>query len=318
MERDVPAPSGREILIKIHASAVNRADTLQRKGQYPPPPGATDVLGLEAAGEVVSTGPDVEGTWVPGQRVMTILASGGYGESVVVDERQVMPAPARLDIRTAAALPETWLTAFQLLRLVGEATPGEHVLVHAAGSGVGIAATQLATAMGLKVIAVAGSDEKLETSKALGASAVINYKTTPNFGEAVRAATGGNGVNLVLDPVGGGPHMEQNCTALASEGRWVLYGLMGGVSPAMSLLPTILGKRLVIKGTTLRARSVEYKGALVREFSDFALAKFEDGSFQVKVDKSFPLAEADAAHEYMLTDASNGKIVLVVKENSSL
>jgi len=232
-ERAVPAPGDGEYLLKAHYSAINRADTLQRKGQYPPPPGAPDSLGLEVVGEVVSAGPGATGGFKPGDRVMALLAGGGNAEYVTVPGGQLMRIPEALDYKHAAAVPETWLTAFQLLHFVGHAQRGETVVVHAAGSGVGTAAVQLAIGAGCKVIAVAGSDEKLAAVRTLAEETVgklrssaaaggdakeggahsgepgellaaVNYKSNAEWGKAVAAASpGGHGVQLVLDPVGG-------------------------------------------------------------------------------------------------------------------
>lgn len=310
VERPMPEPQGREVLVKVRHSALNRADTLQRKGAYPPPPGVTDILGLEMAGEVVSCGTAVEGAWQPGQRVMSLLAGGGYAQYCAADERLLMPVPDGFDLAVAGATPETWLTAFQLLTKVGEVQPGDIVLIHAAGSGVGIAATQLAIGLGAKVVAVAGADSKLEHARSLGAFATVNYKAVPEFAGAVLEATGGAGASLVLDPVGGGAHMAQNCRAIATEGRWVLYGLMGGVEPQGALLGSILSKRITIRGTTLRARTIEYKAALIEAFSQHALPKLADGSYVVQLDRAFDLGDAQAAHELMESNATLGKIVL--------
>jgi len=311
-EREVPSPSGREVLVKVAYSALNRADTLQRKGAYPPPPGVTAVLGLEFAGEIVAVGPDACLTFQVGQPVMALTAGGGYAQYAVVDERQLMALPAGFTIEQAGAIPETWLTAFQLLTLVGQVQPGDVVLVHAAGSGVGIAATQLAIGLGARVIGVAGTDDKLINSKRLGAYATVNYKSTPEFSAAVLEATEGQGVNLILDPVGGGTHMAQNCACAAQEARWVFYGLMGGTECAGSLLGTILRKRLTIKGTTLRMRSVEYKAELIAAFSAHALPKFESGEYQVQIDRTFALEEAQEGHMCMESNVTTGKILLSV------
>lgn len=311
-ERPVPEPVGREVLVKVLASALNRADTLQRKGAYPPPPGASDILGLEMAGEVVSAGPDAASTWQPGQRVMSLLAGGGYAQFCAADERLLMPLPDGFTIEQGAAVPETWLTAFQLLTKVGEVQPGDVVLVHAAGSGVGIAAIQLAVGLGARVVAVAGADSKLAHASSIGAFATVNYKTVPDFADAVLAATEGKGANLVLDPVGGGAHMAQNLKAIATEGRWVLFGLMGGLTPEGNLLGTILRKRITIRGTTLRARSNEYKAELIGAFSAHALPKLSSGEYKVQISHTFPLEEADAAHKMMESNATLGKLVLTV------
>eukprot|EP00928_Gymnodinium_smaydae_P065989 TRINITY_DN49049_c0_g1_i2.p1 TRINITY_DN49049_c0_g1~~TRINITY_DN49049_c0_g1_i2.p1 ORF type:complete len:254 (-),score=25.36 TRINITY_DN49049_c0_g1_i2:65-826(-) len=243
---------------------------------------------------------------------MALLTGGGYAEFCAVDERLLMPIPTNLSTLQAAAIPETWLTAFQLLTLVGQVRRGDTVLVHAAGSGVGIAAIQLASTMGARVIACAGTDSKLSTASTLGAIAVVNYKTTSAFSEEVLAASEGKGVDLILDPVGEGKHMDENCKALAIDGRWVLYGLMGGTAPSPALLSSLLSKRASFKGTTLRARTMEYKERLIQQFTSHALPKFSDGTYRPLIDNAFTLEEADAAHAYMERDVSNGKIILAI------
>eukprot|EP01062_Namystynia_karyoxenos_P002192 TRINITY_DN10774_c0_g1_i1.p2 TRINITY_DN10774_c0_g1~~TRINITY_DN10774_c0_g1_i1.p2 ORF type:complete len:377 (+),score=134.15 TRINITY_DN10774_c0_g1_i1:125-1132(+) len=309
VQRPLPTPSAGEVLVRVHATAINRADTLQRKGQYPVPPGATDVLGLEMAGTVVRPG----SRWGAGDRVMALLSGGGYADYVSVPEELLMRIPQGYNLHQAAAIPETWLTAFQLLFLVGGARSGETALVHAAGSGVGTAATQLATAHGIKVIATAGAPEKLEVAAKLGAVACFNYKEGPWAGK-VKEATEGKGVNIVLDPVGGS-YWEQNSDAIALDGRWVLYGLMGGVKVEGPILAHLLRKRARLEGTTLRSRSLEYRAELTRRFAEHALEKFDRREYNAVLDpRSFTLEEAQAAHEYMESNANIGKIVVKIAE----
>lgn len=227
-----PVAAPGEALITVAATALNRADTLQRKGLYPPPPNTTDVLGLECAGRVGD------------RRVMALLPGGGYAEQVAVPESLLMDVPPNLSLRQAAAIPETWLTAFQLLFLVANAKAGETVLIHACGSGVGTAATQLAVRHGLKVIGTAGAEEKLARCRELGASAAFNYKAEGGFKQPVLDATGGRGVDVVLDCVGGS-HAASNAGVLAMDARWVVYGLMGGaaVPSDAPILGLLLRKR---------------------------------------------------------------------------
>lgn len=335
-----PIPQARkyELLLKVHYSAVNRADTLQRRGLYPVPAGCTEVLGLEAAGEVVAHGPDADAAKYPiGSRVMALLSGGGNAEYVNVHEAHVMPIPDGVDYKTAAAIPETWLTAYQLLTVVGGAKRGDVVLMHAAASGVGTAAVQIASkVLGLHVVAVAGEDRKLEAVKALGAHASINYKTlNGEFAKPAReaaASVGRDGVDLVLDPVGGS-FWRQNAEALGTDGRWVLYGTMGGGSVDGGLFAQLLRKRITLTATTLRSRSVEYKGELVASFARDVLpalaaacrtgltgshtgsasdADAEGVCLQPIVDSVYSLSEAQQAHNRMETNANIGKILLQV------
>lgn len=245
-QRPVPSLREKEVLVKIAYTAINRADTLQRTSKYPPPPGCTDILGLEATGTVAALGPGTSGRWALGSRVMALLPGGGNAEWVAVHEDHLLAVPEGMPWATAAAIPETWLTAYQLLFMVGQLRAGETVLIHAAGSGVGTAATQLAASAGATVIAVAGADSKLEVAKSLGASATVNYKTTPAFSAAVLEATGGRGADLVLDPVAAS-FWKENAAAIAQDGRWVLYGSMGGLNTEGNLLGMVRERpRLIV------------------------------------------------------------------------
>jgi tumor protein p53-inducible protein 3 len=315
-ERPVPVLKPGEVLVKTVYSAINRADTLQRKGQYPPPPGVTDILGLELAGEVVAyapggalppTAPEVV---APGARVMALLSGGGNAEYAAVPAAHLLPVPPSLSWRDAGAVPETWLTAFQLLHLVAGVRAGQSVLIHAAGSGVGTAAVQLAAAAGCIVFAVAGTDDKLAVARRLGAAHGFNYKADAAWPAAVVASSPGRGgVDVVLDPVGGS-FWRGNADALALDGTWVLYGSMGGGSVEGGLLAQILRKRIKMVGTTLRSRTDGYKAELTARFVREALPLLASGAAAPVVDSEFPLAEAQAAHERMESNANTGKILL--------
>eukprot|EP01061_Rhynchopus_euleeides_P041372 TRINITY_DN718_c0_g1_i1.p1 TRINITY_DN718_c0_g1~~TRINITY_DN718_c0_g1_i1.p1 ORF type:complete len:358 (+),score=167.50 TRINITY_DN718_c0_g1_i1:68-1075(+) len=319
--RPVPVPQKNEVLVKIKSTAINRADTLQRKGMYAVPPGVTDVLGLEMSGEVVSQG-EGSGKWKPGDKVMGLLSGGGYAEYTTLDEGLLLPVPERYSLHEAAGIPETWLTAYQLLHLVGGVQEGESVVIHAAGSGVGTAATQLARQAKATVIATAGAEEKLDVARSLGAAITVDYKKEAPWSEAVKQkleAAGKGAVNLVLDPVGGPDYAAQNINVLGLDGRWVSYGLMGGASvsteenPKAPFLGMMLRKRLSLLATTLRTRSLPYRQHLVSEFAKNSLPLFDKEEFKVIIDKkSFTLDDIQAAHDYMESNANIGKILVSV------
>jgi len=308
----VPIPSlgHGEILLKVFASGINRADTLQRQGFYPPPPGESEILGLEASGIVEKVSEDVT-KWKVGDRVMSLLGGGGNAEWVKVHQDMVMKIPDKLTFLEAAAIPETWLTAYQILHLVGELKGGETVLIHAGGSGVGIAAIQLAKLAGADVIVTAGTDEKIAAAKEHGATHGFNYKSG-NFDEHVLKVTEGKGVNVILDCVGAS-FWEQNATAIAMDGRWVLYGLLGGGQITGDILAKILRKRIKLVGTTLRARSIEYKAHLINKFRDSVGNSFEEGKLKIVIDTVYPLGKISEAHKLMESNANTGKIILQVR-----
>jgi tumor protein p53-inducible protein 3 len=323
LPRTVPVPTlGKtDVLVRVHATAANRADLLQAKGKYGPPPGASEALGLEIAGEVVALGADARRGWAVGDRVMGLVAGGGYAEYAAVDEGCLLPAPLHATFAEAAAVPEAWLTAFQILHLIGGVKRGDNVLVHAAGSGVGTAATQLAAAAGARVVATAGAAEKLERAKALGAAAAVNRRADGGrWMDAVLAALEGRGsgaVDLVLDCVGGS-YADQNAAVLATDGRWVLYGFLGGATlpDAMTppLLATLLRKRARIEGTTLRARPLAYKRELVARFAEVAMPLLRSQAARPVVHTVLTggLADAREAHGIMERNENNGKIVLQI------
>ncbi|XP_070568577.1 quinone oxidoreductase PIG3-like [Ptychodera flava] len=314
----VPTLKEKELLIKVYATAINRADTLQRKGRYPPPKGASSILGLEATGIVESVGPGCSDRWKKGDRVLTLLPGGGNAEYVAAHEGQMMAVPSGLSWTEAAAIPEVWLTAYQLLHFVGKVKPGEHVLVHAGGSGVGTAAVQLIRLAGAVPIVTAGSEQKIKAAVELGADVGFNYKEG-SFVEKVLNHTNGKGVELVLDCVGSN-FWEWNADSLALEGRWIVYGTMSGGNVNGAILSKIIFKRLTVIGSTLRARTNEYKAALVGEFSEKALPYFTDGKehkLKTIIDTVFPLDDIGKAHQYMEDNKNTGKIIISVRDETT-
>ncbi|MBI5481064.1 MAG: NAD(P)H-quinone oxidoreductase [Deltaproteobacteria bacterium] len=307
-EVPTPAPGPRQIRLRVAATAVNRADLLQRRGSYPPPPGESDILGLECAGTVDAVGPGAT-RFAPGDRVMALLAGGGYAEAVVCDERVALPVPAALGLEEAAAVPEVFLTVWLTVFSLGAARAGETLLVHGGGSGVGTAAIQLGTARGLKVLCTAGTDAKVQRCREAGAAHACNYRTE-DFGARVAAVTEGRGVDLVLDSIGG-PYLEANLRSLAPGGRLVLIGVMGGKSAPLDL-GLVVRKRLQVIGSTLRSRPLEEKAALCADFELHALPLFASGRCRPVVDRVLPLAEVAAAHRVVAASEHFGKVVLRV------
>jgi putative PIG3 family NAD(P)H quinone oxidoreductase len=303
-----PTPGPGEVLVRARATAVNRADTLQRRGFYPPPPGASEIIGMEVAGEVAALGEGVEG-WRPGDRVMALIAGGGYAELVVVPAGQLMPIPAGLSWTDAAAIPEVFLTAHDNLFTHGRLAAGETVLIHGGAGGVGTAAIQLAKRAGARVLVTAGSAYKLERCRELGTDAGINHREE-DFPARVRELTGGHGADLVLD-VMGASYLARNLDALAVEGRLVIIGLQGGATAEIDL-NQMLRRRLTVIATTLRGRPLEQKAEIVRRFVEEALPGFDDGALRPVVDRVLPLAEAAAAHRAMEAGENVGKIVLAI------
>jgi len=309
---DVPmvqAPTGRKICIKVHASAVNRADCLQRSGGYAPPPGAPTTIGLEAAGVVESIGAEAV-CFKPGDRVMALLPGGGYAEYALVDERHVMPIPEGFSFEQAAAIPEVWITAYQLLHYIGKAKAGETVLAHAAASGVGTALIQLAKYAQVQLLATVGSDDKAAYVEKLGAAATYNYKKNGiAFSAFVKEKTDSKGVNLILDPVSAS-YWQQNAESIATDGRWVLYGSMGGLSVEGPLFGYIMRKRITITGTTLRNRDDNYKADLVKAFASHSLPRFADKTFKPIIDRVFHMNDIVEAHRFVEANSNIGKVIL--------
>jgi putative PIG3 family NAD(P)H quinone oxidoreductase len=298
-----------ELLVRIRATALNRADLLQRRGKHPPPKGVPDILGLEMAGEVASVGPACEG-WAPGDRVFALLPGAGYAELVAIPAGLAMRIPVPLSFEQAAAIPEVFLTAYRNLFDVCGLASGQTVLVHAGASGVGTAAIQLVREAGAISMVTAGSREKINRCLALGARAGWNYKDGP-FAPWVAEQTGGRGVDIVLDFVGA-PYFEQNLQALAVDGRMVVIGTMGGAEVGKFSLRTLMSKRLLIAGAGLRSMETARKIALTRDFSEFALPRFADGRLVPIVDTVFDWHEVGDAHRRMESNANVGKIVLRV------
>ncbi|MCZ6465292.1 MAG: NAD(P)H-quinone oxidoreductase [Proteobacteria bacterium] len=292
--------------VRVAAAAVNRADLMQRQGMYPPPPGASELLGLECAGEVAEIASDVTDFRV-GDRVMALLAGGGYAEEVVVDAGSAMPVPDGMSFEQAAAVPEVFLTVFLNVFELGAFPDGGTLLVHGGGSGIGTAAIQLVSVAGGRSVVTAGSEEKCRKCRELGADVAVNYRDG-DFVAACREATNDRGVDVVLDSIGA-PYLEKNLAALAMNGRLVLIGLMGGAKAEISLA-TLLMRRLQLIGSTLRARPVAEKAAIVRSFWSRFGAALEKGELHAVVDRVLPLAEAEEAHRAMLASEHFGKLVL--------
>jgi putative PIG3 family NAD(P)H quinone oxidoreductase len=309
---EVPAPemAPDSLRLRVVAAAVNRGDLVQRQGHYPPPPGASKVLGLECAGEVIEVAEGVEG-WRVGDRAMALLAGGGYAEEAVVHAGSAMHVPERLSYEQAAAVPEVFLTCFLKIFMLGQFPDGGTALVHGGGSGIGTCAIQLIREAGGRTIVTAGSDAKCAKCRELGADVAVNYNDA-DFVAAAKEATGGAGVDLVLDYIAG-PYLDRNLKALAVGGRLVVMGLMGGAKAELNL-GLVMMKRLQIIGSTLRARPNEEKAAIVEGF----LARFgkalEQGAIGPVVDHVLPLAEAAEAHRRMQKSDHFGKLVLAVAD----
>lgn len=311
-QRPTPVPQASEVLIKIAAAGVNRADVLQRKGSYPPPPGAPSYPGLEAAGVVAAVGSEVREFGV-GDKVCALLQGGGYAEYCTADEGQVLPIPGALGMIAAASLPEAYFTVWSNVFGFGRLQPGETLLVHGGTSGIGVAAIQLAKALGHTVFATAGSEEKCRFCEQLGARRAINYKTE-DFPAAIAEATGKRGVNVVLDMVGGS-YLSKNIACLATEGRLVIIATQGGSKGEADLL-RVLQRRLVVTGSTLRPRDVTFKRAVKQRLLDVVWPLLARGEIKPVVDKVFPLERASEAHVYMESSAHRGKIVLAVEHET--
>ena len=307
---EVPAPAlvPGGLRIRVAATAVNRADLLQRQGLYPPPPGASEILGLECAGLVVEVASDVRG-WRPGERAMALLPGGGYAEEVVVDAGSALRVPGRLSLEQAAAVPEVFLTVFLNVFELGALPEGGAALVHGGGSGIGTTAIQLVKAAGAKVVVTAGSEAKCARCRELGADRAVSYREG-DFVAACKELTRGRGVDVVLDSIGA-PYLERNLASLATGGRLVLIGLMGGAKAEIGL-GQLLVRRLQVIGSTLRARPAEEKARIVAGFEarfGTALARGEIGPV---VDRVLPLGEVAAAHRVVKASEHFGKVVLRV------
>ena len=306
--RPLPQPAEGEVLVKVAAAGVNRPDVAQRQGNYPPPKGATDIPGLEIAGEVVALGPGVR-RWKLGDKVMALVVGGGYAEYCPAHESHCLPVPAGLSMVEAAAIPETFFTVWHNTFERGRLAAGETLLVHGGSSGIGTVAIQLAKAFGARVVTTAGSAEKCEACRKLGADVAVNYKTE-DFVAATKAATAGLGAEVVLDMVGG-DYIERNYEAAAIDGRIVQIAFLGSSKATVDFRRLML-KRLTHTGSTLRARSVADKAAIARAVEDRVLPLIAAGKVRPLIDSTFPLREAAAAHAKMEASTHIGKIVLVV------
>lgn len=308
VERPMPEPGEGEVLIRVAAAGVNRPDVMQRRGVYPPPPGASDIPGLEVAGTIEHVGVGV-GEWYGGDRVCALVSGGGYAQYCVAPAPQCLPIPEGLDFAAAAGIPETFFTVWTNVFDRGALQAGETALFHGGSSGIGTTAIQLASARGARVFATAGSDEKCRACEKLGAEHAINYKSE-DFVAAIKELTGGRGVDLILD-IMGGPYLERNLVSLAIDGRLVQIGLLGG-SEAQIDLRRLLGRRLTITGSTLRPRSVEEKGAIADALRSEVWPLLEAKRVAPIVYRTFPLEQASEAHRLMESSQHIGKIVLTI------
>lgn len=307
VERAVPRPGKSEVLVKVAAAGVNRPDVLQRRGLYPPPPGAPDILGLEIAGEVVEAGEGAE--QLVGQKVCALVAGGGYAEYCVAPAGTCLPVPQQLSLVEAAAIPETLFTVWSNLFERGFAADGDTVLVHGGTSGIGTMAIALGKLFGLTVIVTCGTDAKCRRAEELGADSAINYKSQ-DFVEAVKTLTAGRGANVVLDMVGG-DYLPRNLACLADDGRHVSIAFQRGAK-AEIMIPEVMRRRLTLSGSTLRPRPVEFKTMVADEIARTVWPYVEGGRLKPVIDSTFPLAEAGRAHARMEAGDHIGKIVLEI------
>jgi NADPH2:quinone reductase len=308
VDRPKPEPKPNEILVKVAAAGVNRPDVLQRMGLYPVPPDASDLPGLEIAGEVVACGAAVT-MWKPGDKVCALVHGGGYAEYCVAPEVQALPVPKGLSLVEAASLPETFFTVWSNVYDRGALKPGESLLVQGGSSGIGVTAIQMAAALGNRVFATAGSDEKCAACVKLGAERCFNYRTQ-DFVAEVKAATGGRGVDVILDMVGG-DYVPRELKCLADDGRLVFIAFLRGPKAELDI-NEVMRRRLTLTGSTLRPRPVEFKGAIARSLRDRIWPLIEAGRIRPVIYRTFPLAEASEAHRLMESSQHIGKIVLTV------
>jgi tumor protein p53-inducible protein 3 len=299
-----------EVLVDVKATAVNRADLLQALGLYPPPPGESEILGLEMAGVIAAVGDAVRGRQI-GDRVLALLPGGGYAQQATVNHQMLIELPASWSFSEGAAIPEVWLTAFVNLFIEGALKSGEIVMIHAGGSGVGTAGIQMAREAGAVVFITAGAEAKLDKCRGLGAALAVNYKEQDFFKE-VMTATGGKGVDLILDPVGGA-YLNQNLDLLKENGRLVNIGLLGGNTAEMNLA-TVLGKSLRIIGSRLRSRPLTEKIAITRQFKERFWPLLEEGKLHPVIDTVFPIEEVQAAHAYVRENRNTDKVILEVTD----
>ncbi|EPD56131.1 MULTISPECIES: NAD(P)H-quinone oxidoreductase [Streptomyces] len=303
-----PVAGEGEVLVEVVAGAVNRADILQRQGFYDPPPGSSRYPGLECSGRIAALGPGVSG-WAVGDEVCALLAGGGYAEKVAVPAGQLLPVPKGLDLKQAAALPEVVCTVWSNVFMIAQLRPGETLLVHGGSSGIGTMAIQLAKAVGAKVAVTAGTAQKLERCAALGADILINYKEQ-DFVEEVRKATDGAGADVILDNMGA-KYLDRNLQALATSGRLAIIGMQGGIKGELNIA-TLLNKRAAISATSLRARPLGEKAAIVAAVREHVWPLIDGGHVRPVVDREVPMSDAAAAHRVVEESGHVGKVLLVV------
>lgn len=306
--RPVPEPASGEVLIRVCAAGVNRPDCLQRAGRYPPPPGASDLPGLEVAGTIVAVGDDVDGGRV-GDEVCALVPGGGYAEYCTTPATHCLPLPAGFDFVQAAALPETFFTVWTNVFERGHLTEGESILIHGGASGIGTTAIQMAKAFGARVFATVGNEEKRELCGRLGADRAIDYHAE-KFRDVVKEETAGSGVDVILDIVGAA-YLDENIKSLNTDGRLVIIGSLGGRAAELNI-GLILFKRLTVTGSTLRARSVETKAQIARALLENVWPKLESGEIAPVIQKTYPLTEAARAQAFMEENRSMGKLILTV------
>lgn len=305
-----PTPAAHEVAIRVAATAVNRADLMQRLGVYPPPPGASEIPGLECAGTISAVGADVT-DWQIGDNVCALLAGGGYAETVCVPATHVLPAPANLSLTEAAALPEVFATAWYNLYMLAGLQPHQRVLLHAGASGVGTAAIQICQLFDNPTFVTVGSDAKLAFCEQLGAAGGHN-RHTGDFADAVRAWAGKSGVHAILDPVGGG-YLEQNLSCLATDGALVTIGLMGGRSGSLDM-GRLLIKRLRIIGSTLRSQSLPVKDAIIAGLRSHVWSHFDSGELKPIIEAQYPITEVTQAFDLVASNQTTGKVILTLPE----
>ncbi|MBZ5739392.1 NAD(P)H-quinone oxidoreductase [Nocardioides mangrovi] len=303
-----PTPAPGEVVLRVAAAGLNRADLLQRQGFYPPPPGASDVIGMECSGTVAAVGEGVDG-WSVGDEACALLAGGGYAEQVAVPAGQLMPVPAGVDLVTAAALPEVAATVWSNVFMVAGLKPQETVLVHGGAGGIGSFAIQLAHQLGARVATTAGTPDKLAACAALGADITIDYHEQ-DFVEVLREATDGHGADVILDNMGA-KYLQRNVDALATEGRLVIIGMQGGTRGELDI-NALLRKRGAVIATNLRGRPTEEKSAICASVVEHVWPLVTEGLVQPVVHGTFPLAEAAAAHALMESGDHSGKILLTL------
>ncbi|MGY1499356.1 NAD(P)H-quinone oxidoreductase [Streptomyces sp. QTS52] len=303
-----PVPGEGEVLVEVVAGAVNRADILQRQGFYNPPPGASLYPGLECSGRIVEIGPGVSG-WSVGDEVCALLAGGGYAEKVAVPAGQLLPLPAGIDLKRAAALPEVACTVWSNVFMISHLRPGETFLVHGGSSGIGTMAIQLAKAVGARVAVTAGTKEKLDQCAELGADILVNYREQ-DFVEELKQATDGAGADVILDNMGA-KYLDRNVSALAVNGRLAIIGMQGGLKAELNI-GALLTKRAAISATSLRARPIAEKTAIVAAVREHVWPLLAAGQVRPVIDREFPMSDAAAAHRIVEESGHVGKVLLVV------